>query len=200
MKIVKGFIVDSKENYQLNAINLIKQGIRNFSRQEIVSRKMDGTLFRYTYKDAYDRMQRLANGLESIGVKIGDRIGVLAWNHYQNYEIYFGLPGIGAAMVTLNLRLSPQDLSYVVNHSGTSMILVDEDLIPLAESIMDSCMKVRGYVIITDKDINDIESEIMEKQIKVSFSRNRIIYNRFIFTYLEKFIERFPLLEQLLGN
>ena len=48
MKIVKGFIVDSKENYQLNAINLIKQGIRNFSRQEIVSRKMDGTLFRYT--------------------------------------------------------------------------------------------------------------------------------------------------------
>ncbi|MFX0030379.1 MAG: AMP-binding protein, partial [Candidatus Hermodarchaeota archaeon] len=160
MKIVKGFIVDSKENYQLNVINLIKQGIRNFSRQEIVSRKMDGTLFRYTYKDAYDRMQQLANGLESIGVKIGDRVGVLAWNHYQNYEIYFGLPGIGAVMVTLNLRLSPQDLSYVVNHSGTSIILVDEDLIPLAESIMDSCKKVRGYVIITDKDINDIESKL----------------------------------------
>jgi len=160
MKIIKGFIVDSQENYQLNAINLIKQGIRNFSRQEIVSRKIDGTLFRYTYKDAYGRMQQLANGLESVGVKLGDRIGVLAWNHHQHYEIYFGLPGIGAVMVTLNLRLSPQDLSYVINHSGTSMIIVDEDLIPLAESIMHSCKKVRGYIIITDKDISTIETNL----------------------------------------
>jgi len=119
MRIVKGFIVDPQDNYQLNTINLIKQGIRNFARQEIISRNMDGTLFRYTYKDAYERMQRLANGLESIGVKIGDRVGILAWNHYQHYEIYFGLPGMGAVMVTLNLRLAPQDLSYVVNHSGS---------------------------------------------------------------------------------
>ena len=160
MKIVKGFIVDSQDTYQLNTINLIKQGIRNFSRQEIVSRKIDGTLFRYTYKDAYNRMQQLANGLESIGVKLGDRIGVLAWNHYQHYEIYFGLPGMGAVMVTLNLRLSPQDLSYVINHSGASMIIVDEDLIPLAESIMHLCKKVRGYIIITEKDISTIKTKL----------------------------------------
>lgn len=160
MKIVKGFIVDSQENYQLNVINLIIHGIRNFSRQEIVSRNMDGTLFRYSYKDAYGRMQQLANGLKSVGVKIGDRIGVLAWNHYQHYEIYFGLPGMGAVMVTLNLRLSPQDLSYVINHSGTSMIIVDEDLIPLAESIMHLCKEVRGYIIITDKDISNIETKL----------------------------------------
>lgn len=160
MKIVKGFIVDSTENYQLNVINLITQGIRNFSRQEIVSRKMDGTLFRYTYKDAYKRMQQLANGLDSIGVKIGDRVGVLAWNHYQNYEIYLGLPGMGAVMVTLNLRLSPQDLSYVVNHSGTTLMIVDEDLIHLAESIMESCKSVRGYIIITDKEISTIETKL----------------------------------------
>lgn len=160
MKIVKGFIVDSQENYQLNVINLIIHGIRNFSRQEIVSRNMDGTLFRYSYKDAYGRMQQLANGLKSVGVKIGDRIGVLAWNHYQHYEIYFGLPGMGAVMVTLNLRLLPQDLSYVINHSGTSMIIVDEDLIPLAESIMHLCKEVRGYIIITDKDISNIETKL----------------------------------------
>lgn len=127
MKIVKGFIVDSQENYQLNVINLIIHGIRNFSRQEIVSRNMDGTLFRYSYKDAYGRMQQLANGLKSVGVKIGDRIGVLAWNHYQHYEIYFGLPGMGAVMVTLEIYdFHPRDLSYVINHSGTSMIIVDE--------------------------------------------------------------------------
>ncbi|MHA1914722.1 MAG: AMP-binding protein, partial [Promethearchaeota archaeon] len=117
MKPVKGFIVDSPIKYQLNVINLMRHAIRNFSRQEVVSRNLDGSLFRYTYKDAYERMQRLANAIESLGVKVGERVGVLAWNHYQHFEIYFGLPGTGAVMVSLNLRLSPQDLSYVVNHS-----------------------------------------------------------------------------------
>ncbi|MCK4384455.1 MAG: AMP-dependent synthetase, partial [Candidatus Lokiarchaeota archaeon] len=61
MKVVKGFIVDQEENHQLNVINHMRQGIRNFARQEIITRKDDGTLFRYTYKDSYERMQRLAN-------------------------------------------------------------------------------------------------------------------------------------------
>jgi len=160
MKIVKGFFTDSKENYQMNMINVMKHAIRNFSRQEIVSREMDGTLFRYTYQDSYERMQQLANALLSIGVKVGDRVGVLAWNHYQHFEIYYGLPGTGAVMVTLNLRLSPQDLTYVVNHSGATFIIVDEDLLPIAESIMDSCKKVKGYIIITEKEESEIETKL----------------------------------------
>jgi len=160
MKMVKGLLTNPKGNYQLNTINLMKHAIRNFSRQEIVSRKMDGSLFRYTYKDSYARMQQLANALESIGVKVGDRVGVLAWNHYQHFEIYFGLPGTGAVMITLNLRLSPQDLSYVINHSNTSHIIVDEDLIPVAESILSSCKKVKGFIIITEKDLSEIETKL----------------------------------------
>ncbi|MFX0081806.1 MAG: long-chain-fatty-acid--CoA ligase [Candidatus Hodarchaeota archaeon] len=161
MKIVKGFMTNQRGNYQLNTINIMKHAIRNFSRQEIVSRKMDGSLFRYTYKDSYTRMQQLANALKSIGVKVGDRIGVLAWNHYQHFEIYFGLPGTGAVMITLNLRLSPQDLSYVVNHSNTSLLIVDEDLIHVAESILPSCKKLKGFIIITDKDLSEIETKLV---------------------------------------
>lgn len=160
MKIVKGLLTNPKGNYQLNVINIMKHAIRNFSRQEIVSRKRDGSLFRYTYKDSYARMQQLANALKSMGVKVGDRIGVLAWNHYQHFEIYFGLPGTGAVMITLNLRLSPQDLSYVINHSNTSLIIVDEDLIPVAESILPSCKKVKGFIIITEKDLSEIETKL----------------------------------------
>ena len=78
MKNLRGFPADPEANYQLNLINLMKHAIRNFSRQEIVSRKIDGTLFRYTYTESYERMQRLANALKLIGVKIGDRVGVLA--------------------------------------------------------------------------------------------------------------------------
>ena len=172
MKIVKGFLSNSKENYQLNIINVMKHAIRNFSRQEIVSRKMDGSLFRYTYNDSYKRMQQLANALKSIGVKVGDRVGVLAWNHYQHFEIYYGLPGTGAVMVSFNLRLSTQDLTYVVNHSGASFIIIDEDLIPIAESIMDSCKKVKGYIIITDKDLNEIDTKL-----KPCFSYEQLLKN-----------------------
>jgi fatty-acyl-CoA synthase len=160
MEPIKGFTVDSPRKYHLNVINLMRHAIRNFSRQEVVSRNMDGSLFRYTYQDAYERMQRLANALGSIGVKVGDRVGVLAWNHYQHFEIYFGLPGTGSVMVSLNLRLSPQDLSYVVNHSGASMLIIDEDLIPIAESIQPLCENVKNFIIITDKDLTEINTSL----------------------------------------
>jgi fatty-acyl-CoA synthase len=160
MRIVKGFPADPGDIYQLNVINLMKHAIRNFKRQEIVSRKIDGTLYRYTYRESYERMQRLANALISIGVKVGDRIGVLAWNHHQHYEIYFGLPGTGAVMVSLNLRLTPQDLSYVINHSGARYIIVDEDLINVAESVAPLCKKIEGYIIITEKNLSEIQTQL----------------------------------------
>jgi fatty-acyl-CoA synthase len=143
LKVVKGFIVDQEENYQLNVINHMRQGIRNFARQEIITRKDDGTLFRYTYKDSYERMQRLANALRSIGIKVGDRVGIIAWNHHQHFEIYYGLPGMGAVMVSLNLNLTPADLSYVINHS----------VAPL-------CKAIEGYIIITDNNLSDLNTKL----------------------------------------
>jgi len=158
MKVIKGFRADLSANYQLNVINLMKHAIRNYSRQEIVSRNIDSTLFRYTYSDAYKRMQRLANSLESIGIKVGDRVGVIAWNTYQHFEIYFGLPGMGSVMVSLNLRLAPQDLAYVVNHSGIKYIIVDEDLIQVVESVIPLCKGLLGYIVITNKHLNEIKT------------------------------------------
>jgi len=158
MKVIKGFGADLIVNYQLNVINLMKHAIRNYSRQEIVSRNLDGTLFRHTYSDAYKRMQRLANSLESIGIKVGDRVGVIAWNTYQHFEIYFGLPGMGAVMVSLNLRLAPQDLAYIINHSGIKYIIVDEDLIQVVESVIPLCEELLGYIIITDKNLREVKT------------------------------------------
>ena len=138
----------------------MRQGIRNFARQEIITRKDDGTLFRYTYKDSYERMQRLANALHSIGIKIGDRVGIIAWNHHQHFEIYYGLPGMGAVMVSLNLNLIPEELAYVINHSGAKYIIVDENLIQVAESVALLCKAIEGYIIITDKDLSDLKTKL----------------------------------------
>ncbi len=125
-----------------------------------MSRKHDGKLFRYTYKDAYERVQRLANSLSDIGIQIGDKVGVLAWNTYEHYEIFFGLPGTGAVMLLLNVRLAPQELSYVINHAKAKFIIVDETLLSVAEAIIPQCKTLRGYILITDKKLNSVETEL----------------------------------------
>jgi len=160
MDIIKGFPATSQSTSQLSTVNIIKHASRNFGRQEIVSRKQDGTMFRYTYEDAYERVQRLANSLESLGVVAGDRVGVLAWNSYRNHEIYFGIPGMGAVMVLLNLRLAPEELSYVLNHAGIKLIIVEEDLLSVAEAIAPMCETVESYILLTDRELSEVETKL----------------------------------------
>jgi len=162
MDIIKGFPATSQDDYQLNVTSIIKHAARSFGRQEIVSRQLDGSLFKYTYIEAHDRMKRLANGLKKIGVQVGDRVGVLAWNTHENYEIYFGLPGMGAVMLLLNLRLTPQDLAYVIDHSDARFIIVDETLLPIAHAVAPLCKNIKAFVIITmpGKKLSDVETTL----------------------------------------
>ncbi|MFW9903237.1 MAG: long-chain-fatty-acid--CoA ligase [Candidatus Thorarchaeota archaeon] len=159
-EIVKGFPSTSQVTSQLNVTNILRHGARNFSKQEIISENPDGSIFRYTYKDAYIRANRLAKSLASLGLGLGDRIGVLEWNTYRHFEIYFGLSGTGAVMLLLNLRLAQQDITYIVNHAKTKFIFVDESLLNIAETIAASCKTVKGYVIITCKPLNEITTSL----------------------------------------
>jgi fatty-acyl-CoA synthase len=162
MDIIKGFPATSQDNYPLNVTTIIKHAARSFGPQEIVSQRLDGSIFSYTYAKAHQRMKRLASGLEGLGVKPGDRVGVLAWNSHENYEIYFGLPGMGAVMLLLNLRLTPQDLSYVIEHSGASYIIVDETLLPIAHAVAPLCKNIKAFVIITmaGKKLADVQTSL----------------------------------------
>ena len=159
MKIIKGFPSNSQDDYPLNVTTILKHAARNFAGQEIVSRTRDG-IFRYTYKDAYGRVQRLANALEILGIKPGDRVGVLEWNTYRYIELYFGIPGIGAVHLEMNVRLAPSDLTYVAKHAGTELIFVDETSIPIAEAMVSEFKPPKGYVILTDKKLREIETKL----------------------------------------
>lgn len=157
MKIIKGFPSTSQDSYPLNVTTLLRHAVRNFAGQQIVTRERSG-IYRYTYSDAYERTQRLANALGGLGIKPGDRVGVFEWNTYRYFELYFGIPGTGAAHLEMNVRLAPSDLTFIAKHAGVELIFVDETLIPLAEGI--EFKPEKGYVILTDKKLHQIKTKL----------------------------------------
>ncbi len=105
---------------QLNTTTLIRHAARTHGDQEIVYRTPDGGWDRYTYADCYARVCRSANALRALGVEPGDRVGILDWNSRRHFELYWSIPGLGAVMLQMNLRLGAEDLGYVVGHSKVS--------------------------------------------------------------------------------
>jgi len=160
MKIVKGFPSTSQDDYQLNVTSLIKNASRNFGCESLVTMKADGSIFSYTYSEAYERIKRLANALNKLGIGAADRIGVLDWNTHRHYELYFGIPGIGAVLLQMNMRLTSQELIYIGNHSGVKLIFVDESLIHIAEAISSELQSVIGYVIMSDGKVTDLKTKL----------------------------------------
>jgi fatty-acyl-CoA synthase len=122
-------------DYPLTLSTIFRRAESLFPRREIVSRLADKSLHRYTYGDFADRARRLGRALLDLGVRPGDRVATLGWNHGSHLEAYFGIPLIGGVLHTLNLRLHPDELAYIVNHADDRAVLVDESLLPLWERI-----------------------------------------------------------------
>ena len=135
-RFIKGF-PSTMMDEQLNIIDILRHAAKFFPKREIVSRRLDGTLFRYNYSEAFKRVSRLANALEALGVKAGDRVSVISWNTHRFYELFFGVPGIGATLLPLNLRLHPSELTYVLEHSGVKLVFVDESLLIFVPVLME---------------------------------------------------------------
>ena len=129
---------------------LLEHADRVSGDREIVSRSVEGPTHRYTYHDAHTRSRQLANALTALGVELGDRIATLAWNTYRHFEAYYAVSGIGAITHTLNPRLAPAQLTYIVNHAEDSYIFVDADLVPLIELVTADLTTVKGVVVMTD--------------------------------------------------
>ena len=131
--------------------HILERSVKFFPKKEMVSRDFSG-LFRYTYKDFYGRVCRLANVLEDLSIKKGDRVASLAWNSHRHLELYFAVPCMGAVLHTLNPRLYAEHLSYIINHAEDDVIFIDEDLLPIIEGIKNEIRTVKNFVVMTDKD------------------------------------------------
>lgn len=112
---------------------IARRGLALFQDRSVVSRRPDKTLSRTSYGEILARAGRLALALKSLGVRPGDRVATLAWNHSRHLEAYYAIPAMGAILHTLNLRLHPDDISYIANHADDRVVLVDKVLWPLWE-------------------------------------------------------------------
>ncbi|PCC17618.1 long-chain-fatty-acid--CoA ligase [Brevibacterium aurantiacum] len=147
------------DSYQLNTTSLIRHAATVFGESEVVYRRSDGSWGRSNYADEYKRMAQLAHGLDELGVGAGSMVGVIDWNSRRHLELYFSVPGVAATMLQLNLRLAPEDLAYVVSHSKSDWIFVDESLLHVAEALAPK-LDVKGWVVMTDKPASEIETSL----------------------------------------
>ncbi|HEY2042667.1 MAG TPA: long-chain-fatty-acid--CoA ligase [Jatrophihabitans sp.] len=158
--IVRGHPSTMDDDYQLNTTTLIRHAARTHGEQQIVYRLPDGGWDRYTYAECYERVGKAAGMLRELGVAPGDRVGVLDWNSRRHFELYWAIPGLGAVMLQMNLRLSSGDLAYVVEHSDASIILVDESMLAIAEALAERVDGIRAWVVLSDRPLSQIDTTL----------------------------------------
>ena len=134
-------------NWQLTMDKDLEHANRLYPTKRVTTMQPDGSLHRYTYGDMYKRVKRLAKALTQLGVEPGDRIGTFAWNNYQHLELYFAIPGAAAVCHTLNIRLFPEQLAYIINHAEDKIVFIDGTLLPLYEKVAPQATGVQHHVL-----------------------------------------------------
>ena len=140
--------------------SLLKHAERHHGEQWIVSRRVEGDIHRQTYKDFAARSRRLANALAALGVEQSETVGTLAWNGYRHMELYYAVSGYGAVVHTLNPRLHPDQLAWIVNHAQDRVLFFDLTFLPLVEAVAASLPLIRHFVLMTDAAHMPQESKI----------------------------------------
>ncbi|RUO32748.1 long-chain fatty acid--CoA ligase [Aliidiomarina sanyensis] len=135
----------------LRIIDLLDFGRQQFPDQEIVSRRLEGDVHRYTYEACWQRSNQVAHALAKLGVQPGDCVASLAWNTHRHMELYYGVSGYGAILHTVNPRLFPEQIQYVIDHAQDTYIFVDLGFLGILEQIQNALPTVKGYIVLTDR-------------------------------------------------
>lgn len=132
--------------------SLLVHAQRHHGDQEIVSRRVEGDVHRYTYADLARRARQLANAVAALDVTEGGRVATLAWNGYRHMELYYAVSGSGRVLNTINPRLHADQVTYIADHAENEVLFFDITFLPLVESIADRVSTVRHFVALIDKD------------------------------------------------
>ena len=145
-------MLGSMQDLPLSISSLIEFAARHHHDTEIVSRRVEGDTHRTTYREAAARSRKVAAAVERLGLGFSDRFATLAWNGYRHLELYFGISGCGRVVHTLNPRLAPDQLVWIVNHAEDQALAFDMSFLPLVKAVWRQCPTVRNWIALCDAD------------------------------------------------
>ncbi len=131
---------------------LIEFAERHHGDAEIVSRRVEGDIHRYTYKDSAKRARQVANALDGLKLAFSDRVATLAWNGYRHFELYYGVSGSGRVLHTINPRLHPDQIAWIANHAEDQVLCFDLSFLPLVQAVHSKCGSIKHYIALCDED------------------------------------------------
>jgi fatty-acyl-CoA synthase len=140
------------QNQPLLISSLIDFAERHHGEGEIVSRRVEGDIHRYTYKEVAKRSRQVANALDAMQLQLGERVATIAWNGYRHLELYFGISGSGRVLHTINPRMHPEQITWVANHAEDQVICFDMTFLPIVKAIHAKCPTVKQWVALCDAD------------------------------------------------
>ena len=140
------------QNQPLLISMLLDFAERHHGDSEIVSRRVEGDIHRYTWADVQKRAKQVANALDALGLQAGDRVGTLAWNGYRHLELYFGVSGSQRVLHTINPRLLPEQIAWIVNHAEDQILCFETSFLPIVQGIHAHCKTVKHWIALCDED------------------------------------------------
>ena len=138
------------QSQQLMISSLIEHADRHHGEGEIVSRRVEGDIHRYTWRDVASRSRQVANALDALKLGFSDRVATLAWNGYRHLELYFGVSGTGRVLHTLNPRLHPEQIAWIANHAEDAVLCFDMSFLPIVKAIHSKCTTIKHFVALCD--------------------------------------------------
>ncbi len=139
------------QDWPLLQHKIIDHAALQYGDQEVVTRSVEGPIHRTNYRQVRERALKVAQRLDKDGVKLGDRVATLAWNTWRHLEAWYGITGIGAVYHTVNPRLFPEQIAWIVNHAQDRVMMLDLTFVPLMEAVQDKTPTIERFVVLTDK-------------------------------------------------
>jgi len=143
---MRGMMMD----YPITLQQFLERNQRLFGKKQVASRTANG-IHRYTYEEYGQRVGRLANALRALGVQQGERVATFAWNTYRHLEFYYAVPCMGAVLHTVNIRLSPEQIVYIINDAGDKILAVDSELLPVVQNLRGHLTTVEQIIVMQDE-------------------------------------------------
>src|SRR3954453_18152839 len=135
------------------------------SDSEVVTLKGEGDVRRASYPDVAARADKLASALSKLGIEQGERVGTFMWNNQEHFEVYLAVPSMGAVLNTVNIRLFPEQVVYIINHAKDRILFVDDSLVEVLEKVAPELETVETFVVVGDGELGGLKNAVRYEEL-----------------------------------